>query len=977
MTNTHCYAALPHRTPQTAAHSPCKAFDNTRIGERPGSPSLPDPHSPSATAATQIPFKKVLDLCSGSSRSSSSHQGNCSNNAVTASINGSAGLGSSNGHSDVYHVACAPHLVARNGSVGAGGNNSCQHTSSTQSGVSSKLPYESCGGNSIHSLVGKLAPNGLTHHVSSGGDEQHLPPCRCQGSSCTCGGCSYGSSSPSYVHNNHCCLSPSCASPPSSPAAPLRQHSYQRFHVHTKHQRRSNAPKNANMPGTGDFTGSAASASGDAVALASTGSGCAGSISSALKMMATENSACNGCCCYGCAPPPTGGDAVNYPMYEKGEQRTRDHPPQREKTSGCSCGSHVKGARSPTMAHRPLSGARGLNGAPSTAPSATPYTCNKSPSNSRGPQLTGSLAAILTASGLPTSGGNLAASSGSPEPRSPPALEGKCEIVLSEDDNRSAMLRGGVRQGMVCSSGSSLGAATAVWKALDQFFDAAGNMEKAPNALKETPSTAEETPSKTIKKPLALSELTGGVSVKAVPSAQGASTARGAQHRSMGSLDPNPNAESKNGCRKPPDGASANDGEGPSYSYAINTEPYRGPDPLPPCLYRRLYDPQGPVLFTYPPLQGARHPRAELRLWPRDADCVISQNSSKRKVHRACWLSPLDKKVAFPVALKFVEDGNLRDGRSIKREIECHLYIYQRLGQLMQQHHSTIGAPPGSGVVNKPYHRIEDVWPCAEMLGYYLDRKNPGLSVLITRKLSGPDFFDVIRTEHTSVFNARTAVLYEQHKLQWCLIAMERIAQYGRLGIRHNDIKPDNIVLDFHAAPDSNERLLDVKLIDLGTASMLHAKDFTGGTSWYESPEQKILEFYTKKQRNLEAAKQIDIGLPSDAWGAGLSITEVLMGRRVVDVMKPPQGPGPLEFRGPEGWVLPPKEWAQCARQALGLDREQQRFPLCAEAARHVFSMLVGAKPSNRATVEDVLPHLRLFAEEAALQVYRKYHGGA
>ncbi|KEP64029.1 UNVERIFIED_CONTAM: hypothetical protein HHA_235370 [Hammondia hammondi] len=389
---------------------------------------------------------------------------------------------------------------------------------------------------------------------------------------------------------------------------------------------------------------------------------------------------------------------------------------------------------------------------------------------------------------------------------------------------------------------------------------------------------------------------------------------------------------------------------------------YRGPDPLPTCLYRRLYDPLGPVMFSFPPLQGAQHARAEIRLWPRDVDRVISQNSSKRKVHRAVWLSPVEPKIAFPVALKFVEDGNIRDGRSIKREIECHLYIYQRLGQLM---------------AGKTYNRLEDAWPCAEMFGYYLDKKNPGMSVLVTRKLSGPDFFDVIRTEHTSTFNARTALLYEQHKLQWCLLAMERIAQYGRLGIRHNDIKPDNIVLDFYATPDSNERLLDVKLIDLGTASMQHAKDFTGGTSWYESPEQKVLEFHTKKQRNLEAAKQIDIGLPSDAWGAGLSITEVLMGRRVVDVMKPPLGPGPLDFRGAEGWVVEPKDWVHCARQALGLDREHQRFPLCAEAARLVFSMLVRPKPAMRATVEDVLPHLRLFADEATFQAMRKYQDPA
>ncbi|KAL8426477.1 hypothetical protein Efla_001779 [Eimeria flavescens] len=392
---------------------------------------------------------------------------------------------------------------------------------------------------------------------------------------------------------------------------------------------------------------------------------------------------------------------------------------------------------------------------------------------------------------------------------------------------------------------------------------------------------------------------------------------------------------------------------------------YAGPTPLPPCHYRRLYDPEGPLQLSFPPLKGGRFPRAELRLWPRDVDRVISQNSSSRKVHRACWLSPLDPHCAFPVAMKFVDDANLRDGRSIKREIECHLYIYQRLSQLQRL---------------KPYRRQGDAWPCAELYGYYLDKKNPGQSVLITRKLSGPDFFDVIRTEHNSAFNPRTAAVYEQHKLHWCCLAMERIAEYARLGIRHNDIKPDNIVLDFFSLPNSNERLLDVKLIDLGTASLHTAKDFTGGTSWYESPEQKMLEFYTKKQRNIEVARQVAIGLPSDAWGAGLSITEVLMGRRVVDVLRAPGGPGPLEFRGSEGWAVHPEVWVACARRALGLDREQQRFPICTEAARVVFDMLVKPEPTDRATVEEVIPHLRRFAEAGFLKAVRRYNaagGGA
>lgn len=393
-------------------------------------------------------------------------------------------------------------------------------------------------------------------------------------------------------------------------------------------------------------------------------------------------------------------------------------------------------------------------------------------------------------------------------------------------------------------------------------------------------------------------------------------------------------------------------------------------------VYKRLYDCLGPVMFPIAPLKGIKHPRGELKLWPTSYDRVISQNSSKRKVHRSLWIPPKSYEhayvndlngtetiSAYPMALKFVEDGNARDGRSIKREIECHLYIYQRLSQLQQ---------------DQGYDNLEDAWPCAELIGYYLDKKNPGNSVLVTRKLSGPDFFDIIRSEHSSSANSvysKCQALYEYNKLQWCTLALTRIAQYSALGIRHNDIKPDNIVLDFYYNSTNNERHLDVKIIDLGTASMHSAKDFTGGTSWYESPEQKMLEYYTKKSRDLKSAKTVEIGLSSDSWGAGISIAEVLMGRRVVDSMKSPYGPGPLEFKGKDGWLIEPQEWIEFAKMALGFDNSNcpYKYKICEEAAKYVFNMLVQVNSNKRANIKDVIQKMDYFTQKAYQAVKQKH----
>eukprot|EP00917_Polyrhabdina_sp_WS-2016_P021880 GHVP01047410.1.p1 GENE.GHVP01047410.1~~GHVP01047410.1.p1 ORF type:complete len:545 (+),score=99.43 GHVP01047410.1:368-2002(+) len=390
--------------------------------------------------------------------------------------------------------------------------------------------------------------------------------------------------------------------------------------------------------------------------------------------------------------------------------------------------------------------------------------------------------------------------------------------------------------------------------------------------------------------------------------------------------------------------------------------------------FRRRITCQPPINFSIPPTHGASTSKCEIRPWPEIKDLVLSQNSSKRRVHRGVWMNHNDlqssfgQMSSFVVAVKFVDDENPRDGRSIKREVECHLFIHQKIREIQK-----FGK----------YSTEEDAWPCSELFGYFLDKNTPGKTVLVTRKLSGPDFFDVIRTENSSSSLHRespvVSALYEYQKLRWCTIAAQRILEFATLGIRHNDIKPDNICLDFFQ--DSNGRhRIDVKLIDLGTASMHSAKDFTGGTSWYESPEQKILEYFTKKEKDQESARAVDIGLPSDLWGAGLSITEVLVGRRIVDSMKPPYGPGPLDFRGYNyGWAVQPTEWIEMARRTLDLHKEPKttKFPLCYEAARQIFDGMVVKNQSKRMSLAEARTKLAAQAKEAYHNVLfvSKKHG--
>ncbi|AFZ79349.1 hypothetical protein BEWA_021970 [Theileria equi strain WA] len=391
--------------------------------------------------------------------------------------------------------------------------------------------------------------------------------------------------------------------------------------------------------------------------------------------------------------------------------------------------------------------------------------------------------------------------------------------------------------------------------------------------------------------------------------------------------------------------------------------------------YRQFYDRVGPIRFQTPLSGGMKSPHVELRLWNDDNTRLISQNSSKRRVYNIYWLPKIFSNIALRAAIKFVEDYNIRDGRSIKREIECHLYMYQKLLSVSKAN-------------NKPSLIFNDDWPSVEVLGYFLDKKEPGQSTLVTRKLTGPDFFYIIRSENMNGFSSRITPIYEFNKLDWCITALNRIAQFGAIGIRHNDIKPDNIVLDVYF--DTGVKKVDVKIIDLGAASMEFTREFTGGTPWYESPEQKLLEFYTKKHRGHARAQTVAISKSSDAWGAGLSIVEVLVGKRVVDYIKAPYGPGSLEFKGApdddifvystdikydrlwwnkdEYWATPPQVWIQHAKRVLNLDKTPDRYSICHHAAKFVFDKLVVVDPNKRSPVKEVASSLRRFVTEAISQ---------
>ena len=459
-----------------------------------------------------------------------------------------------------------------------------------------------------------------------------------------------------------------------------------------------------------------------------------------------------------------------------------------------------------------------------------------------------------------------------------------------------------------------------------------------------------------------------------------------------------------------------------------------------------------------------------LYCYPEKSSLIISQNSSNRRVHRYLWKAE-DNEVAIPVAIKFVADQNNRDGRSVKREVECHMFTQMKLAYLFQeelklwQQQSSVYSFTRMNEWLKP-KTIMDAWPSSELIAYHIDNHKPGNSILMTRKLSGPDFFDLIRCEHNHNYNNHNLSghchqqvnhdhliksnnkkivkkakpksginifsdikplsclkssssslkytdceyyppYYNYYKLRWAAITLKRLMQFHSINIRHNDLKPDNIVCDFHH-DDNDNTVIDVKLIDLGTASFGFTTDFTGGTAWYESPEQKLIEFFGKKRKDMHSSKRVNIGLSSDIWGAGISLTEVLLGKRIVDASKTRKNIYPLEYLGCElntikpynfalrsqilgkhtmnedyyydggdldsypYWLQSPENWVLSSKQIL-FDINNKKASLAEIAAEWLFNSLVIPKASSRVKIDVAMNVIEQFAEEQYNRIRYSY----
>eukprot|EP00914_Ancora_sagittata_P027232 GHVO01053320.1.p1 GENE.GHVO01053320.1~~GHVO01053320.1.p1 ORF type:complete len:397 (+),score=64.35 GHVO01053320.1:40-1230(+) len=234
----------------------------------------------------------------------------------------------------------------------------------------------------------------------------------------------------------------------------------------------------------------------------------------------------------------------------------------------------------------------------------------------------------------------------------------------------------------------------------------------------------------------------------------------------------------------------------------------------------------------------------------------------------------------------------------------------------------------------------DESWPCAPLAASYLDGDQPGKGILVTKQLSGPDLSKLIKREvHPD--SPVACAMHQYTRLHLSYLSALRVRQLFDLNIRHNDIKPSNLLV--HRYKDS-ERMpkLDVKLIDLGVSSFLNEQKSYGCTKLYISPE-------LKNHKKMGTA----IDARSDLWALGLTLTEVLMGI----------GPGRIRVEG-SAWkrFIDDKRDHYFSKQSI---RHVNCMPLCHKAAKYCFESLVHVNPKKREDIDSIIEQLGEWREVA------------
>jgi len=146
---------------------------------------------------------------------------------------------------------------------------------------------------------------------------------------------------------------------------------------------------------------------------------------------------------------------------------------------------------------------------------------------------------------------------------------------------------------------------------------------------------------------------------------------------------------------------------------------------------------------------------------------------------------------------------------------------------------------------------------------------------VISEFAAGGDLF-----KYTQRMAESKAKISEQWIAQVFCQAMKGVAFLHDMGIVHNDLKPDNILVMEEFDPADPEHVPQVKVADFGCATLSRDTSFSWGDPRYQSPEtwKRMVMVMEKKHSPQDLYKMSD---KADVWSLGVTLFELLSGGKI------------------------------------------------------------------------------------------------
>lgn len=284
-------------------------------------------------------------------------------------------------------------------------------------------------------------------------------------------------------------------------------------------------------------------------------------------------------------------------------------------------------------------------------------------------------------------------------------------------------------------------------------------------------------------------------------------------------------------------------------------------------------------------------------------------------------------------------------------------YLVNKLGTKEAEEHEFVAkeahdfTPEGLRKFKEEFQKLKElrhpqvlkVWEMIEEAEVLVNGELRNQNYVITDYARGGDLYHYLRkvVEHRALTEEWAAGVFKQ--------AMNGVVFLHRNGVVHNDLKPDNILMNGAFSPTEPGKVPLVVLTDFGRATLARDMGFSHGDPRYQSPETwRVLQAMWDDDQYVDL--ELQMGFKADVWSMGATLYEVLSGGKI-----------PFLYRACDLMELMDSEdISREMREALWDARPVRVRPYCVGASSEAESLLLqlmAKEPDERPSALNALKH--------------------